>query len=184
GQPRNEMVDGAGGCINGNALHRSPGGAIGGAGEDNVIRRAARTEAAVLPRHVDGSAAIHSRSWQGAAAQAAGFTVVADGTDRADIAPGGSAVGRSECLNSVALKGNDYGAVRLNQRLSTESESISHVCSRRPGCAAILGDAHPDLIAAEGVIPLDIAVSEESAARVGIARDPRLVGEPGIAVYS
>ena len=89
---------------------------------DDVVRRAARSEAAVLPGDVDPAVAGDLGRRQRRRAEIAGDAVLADARDGDRRLPGGAAVGRAERADArAALVWDDDGPVRLDDRLAAEA---------------------------------------------------------------
>ena len=75
-------------------------------------------------------------------------------------------------------KGNDDGAVRLNQRLAAETaRAIGRGEAGAPGFSAIARNAHQNVAGAVGLIPLGVAVTVVGAGRSVVADGPVLVVE-------
>src|SRR5581483_8617368 len=74
----------------------------------------------------------------------------------------------------------NHAAVGLNQGLPADAlGEIRGGNGRSPCQPAIAGGAHQDLIEAEPVVPLQVAVAVEGTARPAVANDPVLVGTRG-----
>jgi len=83
-----EVIDCAGGGIDGNAGDRGPVNAVGGSAIYEIVGGAFGAEAAILPHDVDCARAIHGGGRQGAAANAAIIDVALNVRDGHGSGPG------------------------------------------------------------------------------------------------
>src|SRR5205823_2708989 len=108
--------------IDGDATDGTPVLTVAGAAKDDVVRRAPRLEAAVLPGHVYVAGGVDLGARQRARPQPAGVRMEANPRDRDLPGPGRPAVRGSEGGDRApqALERHDHGAVGLHDRLTAE----------------------------------------------------------------
>ena len=103
------------------------------------------------------------------------------GNDHVRI-PSRAAVGgrESQHVRSKHIFNRDHDcAIGLHHRLSADAlYGVGCVQGWSPGEAAVGGSAHPDQAVGTGIVPFDVAVSEEGAGRGIVTGNPVLVGTP------
>ena len=102
--PWNEMIDGAGGRVDGNARHRGPGNTVARCAVNQIVRGALAAKAAILPHHPNRACAIHGRRRQWAAANSSRIGVALNAGDGNRRRPAHASVGRGE-------RGNPKGSI-------------------------------------------------------------------------
>src|SRR5205823_14855196 len=124
------MVYRVGGGIDWDAGRLCRGAAISRSAQNQIIRRAIRTEATVGPDNVHRSVGVDLGGRDGAAPQVAGFGVIGYRRNRNRAAPTCAAVARRECQhrseNPASNRHNDL-PTGLYKRLATNS--MSSICS-------------------------------------------------------
>src|SRR5207247_10820056 len=96
------MVYRAGGGIDWDAGRLCPGAAISRSAQNEIIRRAIRTEVTVGPDNVHRSVGVDLGGRDGSAPQVAGFVVIGYRRNRNRAAPTRAAVARRECRDMFA----------------------------------------------------------------------------------
>ena len=174
--PGQEMVDVAVCRVDRNSRHRRPRQPVERAAVDDVVRRAARPEPAVLPGDVDPAVPGDLRRREREGPHVAGDIVLAYAGDERAPTPGSASVGRADRVLRSAVCGerNDDVAVRLHDRLAAEPGGTARIADRPPGDPAVGRRDHLHGVALAVVVELDVAVA------VVRARGPRVAGDPGL----
>ena len=177
-QAGDEVVDPAADGIDRDPADRAPVDAVGASGEDDVVGRAARLEAAVLPGDVGVPRGVDLGARQRARPQVAGDRVEADLRDRGLLRPARAAVGGAE-RGDRALAGSRTARRRCRRAARPVDRRAPWLARRRdrhaPGPAAVARRAHVLEVALAEVVELRVAVAVERAGRVVVADGPVLV---------
>src|SRR5208282_9975 len=154
-----EVINGAGGRINGNPRHRAPALAIGGGTYHDVVRSAARAEATIRPHHKYLACAVDAGGRQIGISYPAGIQVAVDAGDRLALAPALAAIRGTEHVDAAALKRHDDRAIGLHQRLTAQPARVVRGGQAwAPGLPAIARNAHQNITASVSLIPLRVAI--------------------------
>ena len=149
-------------------------------GHDDVVRRAAGAEAAVMPHDIHLPGAVDLGRGQRRVAKTARNSVGRLRRHGRRARPAVAAVLRAKDTDTgeVCRVRDDHGPVRLYDGHASQSSRKPTGCEgRAPRETAVRGRAHHQLVALAVVGPLRVAVPVEGARRPGVAGDPVLVVE-------